>query len=194
MVKQGAQFKSILIKILVLPYFEQRTKKTSFEDKPDINHVLHPLKVGCRVLDHRQRAPLILQIMLVDYLEELGADSEFLVRGHDQDLGDGDSGFWNLEIFFPRGCKGNQLLVHVDQEVVPNVVEGNEACTLDIILQQGLQLVVRADEGRVGSIHFVNFERLLGQALRLQFLNGVPLGDHPFHMHLLVEGLFTWLR
>lgn len=98
--------------------------------------------------------------MRVNDLKQRAANPELLVRWHHQHLRDGDGGPRNLKILLEGSRKGDQLFLEVDQKVVPNIVQMDKARPLDIVLQQGLQMCIEANEVRVGRVNLVHFELL----------------------------------
>ena len=161
-----------------------RPEKAGAQDHLDVERVLHPLEVVGRVLHDHTQALLDAQIVIVDGLEEGAADAELLVGGQDEHLGDGEGRLGHFLELIEGGRVRHELVVHVDEEVVPEGIEWDEAGALDVKLQDGLQMAIQVGEAHLLRVHPVHFEdfgsecgvRRLELAL-LHFSLG-PFGDH----------------
>ena len=82
MVQHRATFKSVLVHVVCVSKRVHGLEKPVFKDEGDIHNVFHALEIGCRVLDHDQSALFVFQIVRINYLQKLRANSKLLVRRH----------------------------------------------------------------------------------------------------------------
>ena len=136
-----------------------RSEKAGLENHFDIESVLHSLKVICRVLHNHVEALLHAQVVVVDRLEECAADAKFLIRRQDEHLRDGQRRLWHFMEFIESGRVGYELVVHVNEEVVPEFVERDARGALDVELENGLQMPIQMlREVYLLGFHSVDFE------------------------------------
>ena len=65
---------------------------------------------------------------------------------------------------FVEGCRvSHELVVHVDEEVVPEGIQGDETRTLDVELKNGLQMTIQVRKGHLLGFDPVYFEDFGGE-------------------------------
>ena len=69
-------------------------------------------------------------------------------------MGDGQRRLWHFMELIESGCVGYELVVHVDEEVVPEFVERDARGALDVELEDGLQMPIQMPR----EVHLLGFD------------------------------------
>lgn len=122
---QPAQLEGVLLESLfgvAEPETSDRSEEACAQDHLDIQGILHPLEVIGGILNDHAQALLHTQVIVVYGLEKCAPDAKLLVRWQDEHLRDGQWCLGNLQELIEGGRVRHELVIHVDEEVVPEGV------------------------------------------------------------------------